>query len=644
MRKELDELDFENMHNADLLTASEARGEIVKYNNAKSRHERMNAAMDAHMDIMNGYNKVMNSKGDLNVDPRLNYRFHFKEGSDRYNEAISRYDAMSAVVQGDLQNTQYIMANAAHAYDTQKKVYEGKMQKFFDYTIPTKDLENRLDELSKDATAISNIDAVIAGMRILNQRGDTDLVKKQLDQVIEHGVELGTRASQSLASFLMFEVKDNDPFLRRFGKYINLETARMFNSNDRKLATVNYEEYIKGYHTEPDGQTMYAKKGMRQLTEGTSLDSVERTAFGNLDESLMKAYGYKGKGDWDVAGYLKKKDEIMTAIEPAFLSAMQKWQSGSEQINSGVKMWMGYENKMKKGADGKVVLNPDTKEPEFTQSPVWESEAFAGHEKEVEDFYHKKTIAFVEDQTVNQIQNMRTDVREAMNKHLEKDFYGDPNTDPEGYKARHEEVERMKQEIFSKDYEGKTEDEKKELRKKEWKKYYYTHVAGVPYRDILYKTGKLEQMVRTSHSGGGNAMKDWNRLMAGLDDNTASNLIKSHKEAEEEFKKNQERLNKDKSASSDQQEAPNPNSRESRVKDVIDNYHAKFRDSINNTDIIPEGAFYQMAMDYLSEIFGNGDSLAKEKLNEHHKYYPDEPNYDLYRVVREILMDEENYL
>ena len=37
----------------------------------------------------------------------------------------------------------------------------------------------------------------------------------------------------------------------------------------------------------------------------------------------------------------------------------------------------------------------------------------------------------MEDQTVNQVQNMRTDVREAMNKFLEKDFYGDPDFDPD---------------------------------------------------------------------------------------------------------------------------------------------------------------------------------------------------------------------
>ena len=127
---------------------------------------------------------------------------------------------------------------------TEAQAAEPLATMFFDYTVPTKDLEFRLDELSKDSTALSNIDAIIAGMRVLNQRGDTDLVKRQLDQILEHGVELGTRASQSIASFLMFEVKDNDPFLRRFGKYINLETARAYNANDRKVMNVTYDEYV----------------------------------------------------------------------------------------------------------------------------------------------------------------------------------------------------------------------------------------------------------------------------------------------------------------------------------------------------------------------------------------------------------------
>jgi hypothetical protein len=225
-----------------------------------------------------------------------------------------------------------------------------------------------------------------------------------------------------------------------------------------------------------------------------------------------------------------------------------------------------------------------------------------------------------------------------MNKFLEKDFYGDPDLDPEGYAKRVAQVESDRQAIFSKDYPGRTEEEKEELRKKAWKKYYYTNVVGVPYRDILYRTGKLEQMVKTSHSGGGNAMKDWNRMMAGLDDNTANGLIRKNKQEE---LREREKILREKGASADLDSSDGFSSG-SRVKEILNDY-AEFRDRINSGEI-REGAFYDEAMKFLNDKFGNGDHIIKEKLKDHHRLYPEENNYDLFRELREILMDEENYL
>ena len=638
-RRELQALDLEVMDASDEASAIEARMELIKYNNAKGRHERMNDAMNAHMDQVNGYDRIRNENGDVNISARTNYRPHFaNDSTDKYRDALARYNRISGIMENNAQETQYAMANAAHAYDTNKKIYEGKMQKFFDFTVPTKDLENRLDELTKHNMALDNIDAVIAGMRVLNQRGDTDLVKRQLDQLIEHGVELGTRASQSIASFLMFDVKDNDPFLRRFGKYINLETARMYNENDRQARDITYDEYIKGYHIEPNGEKMYAKKDMKKLMEGTSLDNVERTAFGNFDESLMKAYGYKGDGStWDVKGYLNKKEEIMTAFEPAFLSAMQKWQSGGEQINSGIKSWMGYELKQKKDNNGSTMVDGNGN-PVYEYSAAWDDKRFVTDEdkKLVKDFYHRKTMDFVKDQTATQIQNMRTDVREPMIAHLIDEFLGDRERDPEGYAERKAFYENGVNEIRAKTYPGLTAEEADKKRSAEIKTFIRRHVAGVPYRKILFDTGKLEQMVTTKKSGGGNSMKDWNREMIGLDgENLAQKDVQRYKDEAA------------RAAGEDTDDGADTIDAETQriLDDMVEKQNSLselWQNSLCDENA-HDGAFYNEGNIFLTEQFGAGESLAKRKFFEYYNHRPNATNGDLYYALKAILEDIENF-
>jgi hypothetical protein len=95
----------------------------------------------------------------------------------------------------------------------------------------------------------------------------------------------------------MFEVKDNDPFLRRFGKYINLETAQVYNKNKRKNSKVTIDEYVTGEYEESDPEhpnvlvKRKSKRPMAVLMEGTSLDNMERTAMKNLDD-MLKNEGY----------------------------------------------------------------------------------------------------------------------------------------------------------------------------------------------------------------------------------------------------------------------------------------------------------------------------------------------------------------
>ncbi len=625
----LDQLDTENMLAADALVAESARGELIDYNNAKSRHERMQDALDAHMDAMNGRKSVELVNGLKVRIPRADYKYHFKD-ADAYKNALANYSLMSDIMEGVASDTQYAIANAAQGYETNKKVYESKMQKLFDYTEPTQDVMYRLNELNKGRSALSNIDALIAGMRVLNQRGDTDLVKAQLDQVLSHGVELGTHASQALASFLMFEVKDNDPFLRRFGKYINLETARVYNANSshpeemRKELNVNYEEYMKGYHVEPDGKRMYAKKDINKLVEGTSLDSVERTAFSNLDESLKKAYGYDGTGKaWDYEGYIRRREAIQTAMEPAFLSASLKWLSGSEQMNSAVKFWTGYELKQKKNKDGSPMLD-DHDDPIYELNPVWEDKAFKGHKEDAEKYFRRKTMDYFKDQTTSQILNLRTDYRDPAVEHLVSQYFADHKDERKAYE---EKLKAITNEVYD-----KNDSDKDRKARASAIALYKRQFAGAQLRDILGKTGKLEQIYNMKRSGATANMKDWLRSMIHLDDPDRMREDVAYY-SEQRKKANAENNDNTSDVSTYGDPIFDANTR-AYYADVIDKFWSDFQDD-------PE--YFEKSMEKLNSLIGRSDYIIKRKYAEFHNNHPSAGPYELRNELQDLLLDERNY-
>ncbi|MBQ9018112.1 hypothetical protein IJ118_03595 [Candidatus Saccharibacteria bacterium] len=344
------ELDVQNIKAFDALKMEQARGEKIDYNNAVGFHKRMEDAINAHFDLEHAGEST--------------YRQH--DMADRM-AALERYNTASDIMEGKLQDTQYAAAFAAHAYDTQAKTVAGKYQKYFELTPPTRDVEYRLGELTTRKDAADLIDAIIPGMRVLNMRGDTDLLRKQMQNMLkneanggESVIQLGSHASQALAGFLMFEVKDSDPWLRRFGKYINLETAKIYNKNERVKPNVDYEEYIKGYYYAPDDvehkTKIYSKRGMKELMEGTSLDGIERTAIDNYIDSVMEAYSDENGVIEDYDGFEKKFDEVNKATAPQLISAMRKVLSGSEALNSFVKDVTGYYKKQNK-TDGTYSLH-----------------------------------------------------------------------------------------------------------------------------------------------------------------------------------------------------------------------------------------------------------------------------------------------
>ena len=643
----LDALDNLTVEEADKAFAEVARGEMIERNNAEGRHKRFEDAMNVHMDDKNGY-KINSETGEKQA--RSDYKFHFEDIAAG-NAARARYNAINDIMEGEVLDTQYASAAAAQAYDTQAKIINTKFQKYFELVPPTQDVVYRLQEFSRmsrtdpNFRVSNNMDTIISGLRILNQRGDTDLVKSIIDDVLDEkygGLELGTHASQSLASFLMFEVKDNDPFLRRFGKYINLETANVYNANKRKVMNVTYDEYVRGYH---DGETdlisesnptgrMYAKKDMRKLVGGTSLDNIERTALSNLDESLKKAYGYDESDpskSWDVKGWLKKREDIQTAFEPAFLSASLKWLSDSEQMNSAVKFWTGYEMKQQKNADGSIMLD-ENKDPVYNLTPVWEGKEFAGFEDQVKDYYRKKTMDYFKDQTTGQILGMRTDYRDPTMEHL-LETYLNTDSDEETSEEKKRKYEEARMEIQSR-YGDEQPEVARKKREKDLKKI-KMELAGKQLRKILGETGKLKQIYRTRTSGTAINAKDWLRGWVNLDNEDALR-------DEMNF---YDRLRREEVRRSGADDADEGGRRPGRIygeddRELFVNQMQDLKDRILDEEPM---LFYEETRAKLVEWFGENTEIVKRYEHFHDAEDPGADNIELYKFVKELLEDLDNY-
>ena len=636
-------LDSANVRAADTLFAEKTRGEKIEYENAMGRHKRFEEAINAHMDDVNGFER--NEQGEFKHDEtgkrvaKAKYKFHLDPDNLEQTEGFARYNTLHQIMEGNVSDVQYVAAAAAQGYDSQRKIYETKMQKYFDLAPPSQDVMHRLTELTTHQDAALNIDSIVPGLRILNQRGDTDLVKGQIDNILDQakggGIEVGTHASQALASFLMFEVKDSDPMLRRFGKYINLETARAYSMGERQEPYVTYDEYVKGYHIEPDGTKMYAKKDLRKLLEGTSLDNIERTALDNLDNSLKKAYGYDEKnkdGKWDIEGYLSRRREIQDAFEPAFLSSSMKWLSGSEQINSAVKFWTGYELKQKKDKNGNLVMKgeKDNEKPVFELVPVWEGKEFAGHEDEVKEYFRDRTNAFFKDQTTGQILNMRTDYRDATMEHLLESYLNDSSED-ESSEERKRKYNEARAEIQTR-YGDVDEPEKaQEMRDADLKKL-KMELAGKQLRKILGNSGKLKQIYRTRSSGTAINAKDWLRKWVNLDDEKA---LRKEVDYYEQKRAEQKASEQDGDLSESVHKIYTDDDKDLYLNEISD-----LRNRIRNED---SEAFFEDMREKIEEWFGENSTLEKMYEDYYKVDNPDADNNELYEKLKELLSDLKNY-
>lgn len=536
----LQQLDLKNVEAADTLKFEQARSEKIDYDNAVGFHDRVEQAFDAHADLeATKKNQKALAEGKI---PRHQIHDYLDYGSLR-NTGLSRYEAIKEIMEGDVVGTFYAKADAAHNYATQNKIITGKFQTAFDLTPATQDVENQIRQLTSSTNPTKHIDQIISGLRTINMRGDTDIVKHIIDDVLDSGkVQVGTHASQSLANFLMFEVKDSDPMLRRFGKYINLETAGVYNDNEkhRQKQSIDYNEYITGEYINPDGTKGYSKKSSVELMEGTSLDNVERTFFSNLDESVRKAYESvvideeTGKEKRILTpeakeAFLKKRKAIYNSMAPAFLGASLKYPSGSEQLVNAVSYLTGYKEKITTDENG-APLRDENGLFLKTLEKRWEKKGDALYGLD-ESYFRKCAENYLTDQIPSQILSMRTDYRSTLTNHL---FWSLMNSD-ENEKAsakqefarilglddltdyQFDQVTRGAEKIRKgvEDSEIIADNTNKDNRKKI--NDYMINKAGLTARQLWDKNGTLAQLYKSRRSGAANNAKPFVRNWANLD-------------------------------------------------------------------------------------------------------------------------------
>ena len=564
-------LNMKNVNAADTLFAEQARGEQIDYTNAKGRYERFEVAMNANQDRLKLKDK---NTGKISSADYAKYKNHFNDlNGAEYNQALERYDMLSKIMGGDVDAIHYFGAAAAASYSTQIKVVSEKYQKYFEMLPPTNDVITRLNDLTKHKDSSKYIDAIVPGLRVLNARGDTDLISEQLKNLMnENKLQLGTHASQAIASFLMMDVKDNDPTLRRFGKYINLQTAKVYNNNERKKTSVDLKEYVRGEYKEPDGTPVTVSKSMKELLDGTSFDGVERTAFANYDSLIKYAYdipegdeaGKKVASHKDFEDYTKRKKAIDSSIGAAFISASTKYLSGSEQLTSAVGFVSGFKKDKKTGGligiweeeynnlydkyfdDKGHYLNEENLSDADKQNIdgiMREKEAQA---KKTKEEYQEGFYNYVSKQTPAQILGFRTDYQLPLTEHLFGIFYDDTFvTDEEtgeyvidkktGKRIRKygkdDWTSEMKAEWIDlrTQYDNATTNgEREELKLK---------MASAQLQNMLATRGKLKQIHDSKRSGAANNAKDWLRKMVGLDnpESVADKLKVNNRQVEEKL-------------------------------------------------------------------------------------------------------------
>ena len=640
------------MNAADALYYETARGEKVRFDNTQSRQVRIDSAFNA------------NSNATFNATKRPEQLARSVNQND-----LARYRQISAALEGDVLGTHLVGANAAADFDSQTKVLGKKFGSYFTSIPATQELYDRLFQLTATNHISKDVDAIIAGLSALNLRGDTDLVTDVVERMLDSNqIQLGTHASQSLANFCMFTTKDSDPFLRRFGKYINLETARVYNEGQskpkRRNTTLSLKEYITGEYAEydDDGNLVEgkgrSKLSLSQLVEGTPIDKIERTYFDNMATRVRSAYVRPGDNDPEaIKAFKKKMGDIEIAMAPAYISAMLKYGSGSEQIVNGAADLTG----LKRGKDN-------------TWEPRWldPKDPYYGVGQ---DFFTQRVKNYLKWQTPSQILALRTDVFypivEALGldyvKNLEEHIAHpeDPDhPDPiskiaAGLLDTMNPEDRPVSEIPDWYYQSPEaiqdtdSDEEKERKKKaneelaKRKKAFRDKFAKVSFMDILFKNKTLDQVMTSRRSGVTAGTKASVRDFLGLDsEDFVDDYRDSINERRLKHRKERKRRREHPEERPEEEEVPSEPPSETGDSDrrpILDSEErAQLKESLRQAFYAdPESeSFYE---DCIGELNRFGLYEIIDQVQDHHGRNSTESNEALLEFILDCIDDDSNF-
>lgn len=613
-RARLGALDHSTMEAADQLYYTTSRGEKIRFDNAESRTNRIDAAFSAHTQRAL-YGRPVNAAD------------------------LARYNRIVNAVEGDVLNSHLVAANAATDYANQSAILNKKFAPYFNSIPATQELYDRITELTSRHDINQNIDQILAGLTAIEMRGDTDLVKAQIDRMVESGqIKLGTHASQALANFCMFTVKDSDIMLRRYGKYINLETARVFNEGQsrgkRKNATLTFAELITGNYDEYDDSgnlvvgSGKSKLSLAQLLEGTSLDGVERTAFDNLAASVRKAYTRHvpasattpAHDELDREAYEKKLFEIENALAPAFISAMLKYPSGSEQIVNGSSFLTGLK---KKGN---------------TWVKRWEdpSDPFFGLDENV---FIGRTERYLKAQTPQQILSLRTDVFNPIVEVLADKYIAQMQNGehPESNipNAMGEKPPTELPDWFSLPDSSLTDDQKKQ------KKSLRNSFAKAAFMSLLEQNDALEPIITSRRSGAANAAKRVVRDFLGLTDN---DFVEDYRDQmNEERRRHREERRRRREGREPEREEPTSETGDSSFAPLYTPAEREqFKDEFTNHyyDDPENEDFYD---DIYNDLLGANLDIIAQLFREFREHNPSASNSDLLNYLLSLFDDDSNF-
>ena len=508
-------LDKINTAEADYLKIERARGEKIDYENAVGFHNRTEDA----------YNNYLNRKHE----GEKNYAVRDMVASTQ-NEARDRFDVISNIMEGDMAGIQYAGATAAHLRSSYQDIIQNKMKAYFNKTVPTESVMLKLEELARQSDVMNNIDYVIPGLRELNIRGDTDKAREIIERAFESnggGVELGTHASQSIMGFVQFDMGNSDPFMKKFGKHINVQTAKVYDNGERKNKMTSLDEYVKGYYYEEGSdEPVYIKTGIENLIKGVSLDAMERTALPNLEAFVKKAYTTKnsdGTETFNQDAYLNKMKGIRDSMMPAFISSTMKYPSGSEALLSEVKFLTGLEQKPTKDENGRVILDKNG-EPEMEWVAAWDG--LEGEEREkLRDYYINNATKYLGGSTPQQILGLRSDFNNPFAYLFAMDYLDSDSDDVDEENNKNNYRERMQNIMNENHFESDVD-----LLNSSAGRKLLEEIRSDDAMRLLSDRGMLNHFKKMSErSSAVSGSKDWVREMLNLDPGRVDRLNKSIK-------------------------------------------------------------------------------------------------------------------